>query len=83
MTYCYITQDIPIPPSGFTTRRVSGLLWFSCLTEKHMMPLHADHDQVIKAEGELVPYDCDEILCCVRFNQATLHLPTSTLSDYV
>lgn len=28
VTYCYITQDIPIPRSGFTIRCVSGLLWF-------------------------------------------------------
>lgn len=32
------------------------------LKEKHMMPLHADHEQVIKLKREVTCYDYDEIL---------------------
>ena len=53
MTDCYIIEDIPIPRRGFKIRHVCGLLGFSCMREKHMMPLHADHDQVIKLKGNL------------------------------
>lgn len=61
MTYYYITQDIPIP-QWFCNKTCEWSFVVSRLKEKHMMALHADHEQVITLKRELTCYDYDETL---------------------
>ena len=46
----------------FHNKMCEGSFVVSCLKEKHMMPLHTAHEQVITLKRELTRYDCDEIL---------------------